>query len=200
MIPRFIATQLRPALLGFLALTALTGVAYPLAITGLARMLFPHQAEGSLLRKDGAIVGSSLIGQDCTDPGQFWGRPSATLAAEGKPQPCNAMASGGSNLGPSNPELIRTATAQIATLRGADPEALGPVPVDLVTTSASGLDPHISPAAAIFQVHRVAQVRGLDEVKVLELVAQNTEGPQLGFLGEPRVNVLKLNLALARLR
>lgn len=200
MTTRFIATHLRPALVGFLALTALSGVAYPLAITGLARMIFPHQAEGSLVRKDGAIVGSALIGQESTDPGQFWGRPSATLNAEGKPQPYNAMASGGSNLGPTNPELTKAAMARITTLRVADPEALGPVPVDLVTASASGLDPHISPAAARFQVHRVARVRGMDESKVLELVNQNTEGPQLGFLGAPRVNVLKLNLALAQLR
>ncbi len=200
MTTRFIATQLRPALVGFLALTALTGVAYPLAITGLARIFFPHQAEGSLVRKDGAIVGSALIGQDSTDPGQFWGRPSATVNPDGKPKPYNAMASGGSNLGPANPELAKAAIRRITTLRVADPEALGPVPVDLVTASGSGLDPHISPAAAIFQVHRVAQVRGLDEARVLELVTQNTEGPQLGFLGEPRVNVLKLNLALAQLR
>jgi len=200
MTTRFIATQLRPALVGFLALTALTGVAYPLAITGLARMLFPHQAEGRLVRKDGAIVGSALIGQESTDPGQFWGRPSATLNAEGQPQPYNAMASGGSNLGPTNPELTKAALARITSLRVADPEAMGPVPVDLVTTSASGLDPHISPASARFQVHRVARARGMEETRVLELVARNTEGPELGFLGGPRVNVLKLNIALAQLR
>lgn len=200
MTTRFMTTQLRPALVGFLALTALTGIVYPLAMTGLAKALFPRQAGGSLVWKGGAIVGSALIGQDITDPSRFWGRPSATLNAEGKPQPCNAMASGGSNLGPSNPDLAQAVKVRIATLKAADPEALGPVPIDLVTTSASGLDPHISPAAALFQVPRVARRCGLDEARVIELVTQNTESPQLGFLGEPRVNVLKLNLALAQLR
>lgn len=200
MTTRFMTTQLRPAVVGFLALSALTGVAYPLAITGLARLLFPRQAEGSLIRSGGTILGSTLIGQEFTDPAIFWGRPSATLNTQGKPQPYNAMASGGSNLGPSNPALSQAAAARIALLRAADPENHDPIPVDLVTASASGLDPHISPAAARFQVHRVARIRGLDGHRVLELVAQNTEGPQLGFLGEPRVNVVKLNLALAQLR
>jgi K+-transporting ATPase ATPase C chain len=188
--------QLRPALVSFLALTALTGLAYPLLVTGLARALFPRQAEGSLIRKDGKVIGSELIGQSFTDPGHFWGRPSATAGPDGKPLPYNGGNSGGSNLAPSNPDLKKAVEARIAALRAADPEATGPVPVDLVTASASGLDPHISPAAAAFQVHRVAKARGLDEAKVRALVAAHTEGPQLGLFGAARVHVLKLNLAL----
>jgi K+-transporting ATPase ATPase C chain len=188
--------QLRPALVSFLALTALTGLAYPLLVTGLARALFPRQAEGSLIRKDGKVIGSELIGQSFTDPGHFWGRPSATAGPDGKPLPYNGGNSGGSNLAPSNPDLKKAVEARIAALRAADPEATGPVPVDLVTASASGLDPHISPAAAAFQVHRVAKARGLDEAKVQTLVAAHTEGPQLGLFGAARVHVLKLNLAL----
>jgi K+-transporting ATPase KdpC subunit len=192
--------QLRPALVSFLALTALTGLAYPLLVTGLARTIFPRQAEGSLLRKDGQVIGSEWIGQSFTSPRDFWGRPSATVDASGKPQPYNAANGGGSNLAPSSPELHKAVAERIAALRASDPEATGPVPVDLVTASGSGLDPHISPASAAFQVRRVAKARGLDEAKVLELVAAHTEGPQLGVLGESRVNVLKLNLALEDLR
>ena len=188
--------QLRPALLSFIALTAITGLAYPLLVTGLARTLFPRQAEGSLIRREGRVIGSEWIGQSFTSPGDFWGRPSATVDGEGKPLPYNGANSGGSNLAPSNPRLKEAVQERVAALRSADPGATGPVPVDLVTASGSGLDPHISPAAAAYQTHRVAKARGLDETKVRELIAAHTEGAQLGFLGEPRVNVLKLNLAL----
>lgn len=192
--------QLRPALMSFLGLSVITGLAYPLALTGLARVLFPRQAEGSLLRRNGQVIGSAWIGQAFTDPGHFWGRPSATVDAGGKPLPYNGANSGGSNLAPSNPDLAKAVQARIAALRAADPDATGPVPVDLVTASGSGLDPHISPAAAAFQVPRVARARGLAEAKVRALVARHIEGPQLGILGEPRVNVLELNLDLDRLR
>ncbi len=192
--------QLRPAIVSFLGITAITGLAYPLALTGLAKALFPWQAAGSLLRRDERVVGSARIGQAFTDPGHFWGRPSATVGPDGKPMPYNGASSGGSNLAPSNPALAEAVRARIAALRAADPEATGPVPVDLVTASGSGLDPHISPAAAEFQLHRVARARGLDEARVRTLVARHTEGPQLGILGEPRVNVLELNLDLDSLR
>ncbi len=188
--------QLRPALVSFLALSALTGLAYPLLVTGLAKAIFPRKAEGSLLRKEGKVIGSELIGQAFTDPGHFWGRPSATAGPDGKPLPYNGGNSGGSNLAPSNPDLRKAVEERIAALRAADPDATAPVPVDLVTASASGLDPHISPAAALFQAHRVAKARGLDEARVRALVAGHTEGSTLGLLGEARVNVLKLNLAL----
>ncbi|HJW33938.1 MAG TPA: potassium-transporting ATPase subunit KdpC [Holophagaceae bacterium] len=188
--------QLRPALLGFLGLTVITGLVYPALVTGLAKAIFPRQAEGSLIRQEGKVIGSELIGQSFTDPGHFWGRPSVTVNAEGKPLPYNGANSGGSNLAPSNPDLRKAVEERIAALRAADPEASGPVPVDLVTASASGLDPHISPAAAEFQVHRVAKARNLPEAQVRDLVRQHTEGPQLGVLGEAAVNVLKLNLAL----
>jgi len=191
--------QLRPALVSFIALSAITGLAYPLLVTGLARAIFPRQAEGSLIRKDGQVIGSEWIGQSFTAPGAFWGRPSATVDANGKPMPYNGANSGGSNLAPSNPDLRKAVEERIAALRASDPEATGPVPVDLVTTSASGLDPHISPAAAAFQVHRVAKARGLDEAKVRDLISSHVELPQLGVLGEARVNVLKLNLALDEL-
>lgn len=194
------ASHLRPALVSFLALTALTGLAYPLLVTGVARVAFPRQAGGSLLLRDGKVVGSEWIGQSFTDPGHFWGRPSATVDANGEPSPYNGASSGASNLAPSNPALATAVSARIAVLRAADPEATGPVPVDLVTTSGSGLDPHISPAAADFQVRRVARARHLEAARVRELVARHTEGPQLGVLGEPRVNVLKLNLDLDTLR
>jgi len=197
---RFLSAQLRPALVGFLALTVLTGILYPLAITGLARLLFPRQVEGSLVRQHGQIVGSSLIGQTFSDPGMFWARPSATVAANGSPLPYNALASGASNLGPSNPDLARAAQARREALLAADPGNQEPVPVDLVTASGSGLDPHITPEAALYQAGRVARARHLPEARVRTLVTTHTEGPQLGFLGEPRVNVLKLNLALAELR
>lgn len=188
--------HLRPALAAFLGLTVLTGVAYPLLVTGLAKAVFPHQAGGSLIRKNGEVIGSELIGQSFTDPVHFWGRPSATHDAKGQPLPYNGAMSGASNLAPSNPELAKAVADRIAALRAADPDATGPVPVDLVTASASGLDPHISPAAAEFQIHRVAKVRNLPEAQVRELVRQHTEGRQFGVLGETRVNVLKLNLAL----
>lgn len=192
--------QLRPAFVSFIALSAVTGLAYPLVITGLSRALFPRQAAGSLITMDGNVLGSELIGQAFSAPGDFWGRPSATVDGSGKPMPYNGANSGGSNLAPSNPELSRAVQARIAAFRAADPDSPESVPIDLVTASASGLDPHISPAAAAFQVRRVARARGLAEAKVLALVAAHTEGSQLGLLGEPRVNVLKLNLALGALR
>ncbi len=193
-------TQLRPALVSFLALSLLTGLAYPLLTTGLAKVLFPHQALGSLVYRDGQVLGSEWIGQSFTAPRDFWGRPSATVDANNKPLPYNAANSGGSNLAPSNPDLHNAVQARIATLKAADPDAQGPVPVDLVTASGSGLDPHISPAAAAYQVRRVAKARGLDEAKVRDLVVAQIEGPALGVIGESRVNVLKLNLALDQLR
>ncbi len=193
-------TQLRPALVSFLALSLLTGLAYPLLTTGLAKVLFPHQALGSLVYRDGQVLGSEWIGQSFTAPRDFWGRPSATVDANSKPLPYNAANSGGSNLAPSNPDLHSAIQARIATLKAADPDAQGPVPVDLVTASGSGLDPHISPAAAAYQVRRVAKARGLDEAKVRDLVVAQIEGPTLGVIGESRVNVLKLNLALDQLR
>ena len=192
--------HLRPALVGFLGLTAITGLAYPLLVTGAARALFPRQAAGSLLVRDGRVLGSEWIGQSFTDPAHFWGRPSATVDGEGKPLPYNGANSGGSNLAPSHPDLARAVQERIRALRAANPEATGPVPVDLVTTSGSGLDPHISPAAAEFQVRRVAKARHLDEARVRALVAKRVEGPQLGLLGEARVNVLKLNLDLDAIR
>ena len=186
---------LRPALVLFLALTLLTGVAYPLAVTGAAQLLFPAQAGGSLILRDGKPVGSALIGQNFTDPGHFWGRPSATGT-----MPYNASASGGSNQGPLNPALLDAVKGRIDALRAADPGNAGTIPVDLVTASASGLDPHISPAAARYQAARVARVRNLPLEKVQQLVAQETETPWLGLLGEPRVHVLRLNLALDALK
>lgn len=192
--------QLRPALVSFLALSALTGLAYPLVITGLSRILFPRQAAGSLIQVEGKVIGSELIGQAFTAPGDFWGRPSATVDANGKSLPYNGANSGGSNLAPSNSELFKAVQARMAALRAADPDATEAVPIDLVTASASGLDPHISPAAAAYQVRRVARARGLAEAEVQALVAAHMEGPQLGLLGEPRVNVLKLNLALEALQ
>ena len=183
--------QLRSALMMFFILTILTGVAYPLAVTAIAQLLFPHQANGSLIYKDGKPIGSTLIGQPFDDPKYFWGRPSATA-----PFPYNAAASSGSNLGPTNPALIETVKTRVAALKAADPRNDAPVPVDLVTASGSGLDPHISPAAAEYQVRRVARARGREEAFVRTLVSQHTEGRQLGMLGERRVNVLALNLAL----
>ena len=183
--------QLRSALMMFFILTILTGVAYPLAVTAIAQLLFPHQANGSLISKDGKPIGSTLIGQPFDDPKYFWGRPSATA-----PFPYNAAASSGSNLGPTNPALIETVKTRVAALKAADPRNDAPVPVDLVTASGSGLDPHISPAAAEYQVRRVARARGREEAFVRTLVSQHTEGRQLGMLGERRVNVLALNLAL----
>lgn len=186
---------LRPALVLFLVLTLITGVAYPLVVTSVAQSLFPAQAGGSLILRDGKPVGSVLIGQNFSDPGHFWGRPSAT-----GPMPYNASASGGSNQGPLNPALAEAVKARALALRAADPGNTAPVPVDLVTASSSGLDPHISPAAARYQVARVARARQLTAEKVLGLVEQQTETPLAGFLGESRVNVLRLNLALDDLK
>jgi K+-transporting ATPase ATPase C chain len=190
-------SQLRPALVLLVLLTLLTGVLYPLAVTGLAQLLFPHQANGSLIVIDGKTYGSELIGQPFDDPKYFWGRLSATGTF-----PYNAFnrgaltASSGSNYGPLNPALTQAAQARIDALKAADPENTAPIPVDLVTASGSGLDPHISVAAAYYQVQRVARVRGLTADQVTALVDKYTQGRQFGFLGEPRVNVLELNLAL----
>ena len=185
------SSELRPAIVLVATLTLLTGVVYPLAVTGVARLAFPRQAGGSLIVRDGRVVGSRLIGQAFDDPRFFWGRPSAT-----GPVAYHAAASSGSNLGPLNPALHDAVAARIAALRAADSTATGPVPVDLVTASGSGLDPHISPAAAAYQVTRVARSRGLEPAAVRALVAKHTEGRAFGLLGEPRVNVLELNLAL----
>ena len=174
-----------------LLLTLVAGVAYPLLVTALAQVLFPHQANGSLIGKGGRPIGSSLIGQAFTAPKYFWGRPSATA-----PQPYNGTGSGGSNLGPTNPALADAAKQRIDALRAADPSNDAPVPVDLVAASGSGLDPEISPAAAQYQLARVAHARGLPPAEVRALVARYTRGRQFGVLGEPRVNVLELNLAL----
>ncbi|RZL35506.1 MAG: potassium-transporting ATPase subunit KdpC [Rubrivivax sp.] len=184
-------TQLRPALTLFVALSLITGLAYPLAVTGIAQALFPRAANGSVVVDHGQAVGSELIGQAFTDPGHFWSRPSATA-----PGPYNAANSGGSNLAPTAPALLKAVKARIQALRAADPGNTAPVPVDLVTASASGLDPHISRAAADYQLARVARVRGLPVAQVRALVDAHTESRSLGFLGEPRVNVLGLNLAL----
>ena len=182
---------LRPAISLFVLLSVVTGIVYPLVTTGIAKVIFPEKASGSLIVKDGKPVGSALIGQNFTDPKYFWGRPSAT-----SPQPYNAAASSGSNQGPLNPALSDAVKGRIETLRAADPGNNNPVPADLVTASASGLDPHISPAAAAYQVARVAKARGLPQEKLTALIEQHTEGRQWGLFGEPRVNVLKLNLAL----
>jgi K+-transporting ATPase ATPase C chain len=181
----------RPALTLFVLLSILTGIAYPLLVTAVATPLLGDKAGGSLLTKEGKAVGSMLIGQNFSDPGHFWGRPSATA-----PQPYNGAASGGSNLGPLNPALVDAVKARVDAFRGADPGNPQPVPVDLVTASGSGLDPHISPAAAKYQVARVAKARHLSEERVTRLVAEHTQGRQWGLFGEPRVNVLELNLAL----
>ena len=186
---------IRPALVLFFVLTLVTGLAYPLLVTVTAKSLFPAQASGSLIFRDGKAVGSALIGQNFSDPGHFWGRPSAT-----SPMGYNAAASSGSNMGPLNPALTEAVKTRIAALRAADPGNTAPVPVDLVTASASGLDPHISPAAALYQAGRVAKIRGLDLAKVHSLIDQQTEKPLLDFLGEEQVNVLKLNLAIEALR
>ena len=183
--------MIRPAVSLFVLLTVVTGVVYPLAVTGVAKAAFPHQAEGSLIVKDGKAVGSSLIGQNFTEPKYFWGRPSAT-----GPMPYNASGSGGSNQGPLNPALVDAVKVRIEALKAADPGNALPVPIDLVSTSASGLDPHISVAAAQYQAARVARVRGLSHEAVHAAINRHSEGRLLGLLGEARVNVLELNLEL----
>jgi K+-transporting ATPase ATPase C chain len=184
-------SQLRPALVTVAALSLVTGLAYPLALTGIGQAVCPRQAQGSLIVRQGQIAGSLLIAQHTEDPRLFWGRLSATGDS-----PTNASNSGGSNLAPSNPDLTKAAAARIKALQALDPGNPAPVPVDLVTASGSGLDPHITPAAAAYQVHRVAQARGLAENRVQELVKRATQGRTLGLVGEPRVNVLQLNLSL----
>ena len=184
-------THVRAAIVSLVLFTVLTGVAYPALVTVIAQLVFPHQANGSLILQDGKPVGSALIGQPFDDPRYFWGRPSATA-----PFADNAGASTGSNLSPTNPDLAKAVQGRVEALRAADPGNAAPVPVDLVTASGSGLDPHISPAAALYQVGRVAKARKLDTQAVQQLVDRHTEGRWLGVLGEPRVNVLQLNLAL----
>jgi len=186
-----VLAQLRPALMVLLLLTLVTGIAYPLVVTGIAQAVFPSQAQGSLVSRDGRVVGSTLIGQPFDDPMYFWSRPSAT-----SPFADNAGSSAGSNLSPTNPDLVKAVQRRVDALRAADPGNTAPIPVDLVTASASGLDPHISPAAALYQVPRVAKIRGLQPDVVRQMVERHVEGRFLGFLGEPRVNVLALNLAL----
>ncbi len=183
--------HIRPTLTLLAAFTVLTGLAYPLAVAVLAQVAFPHQANGSLIMRGGTAVGSELIGQQFSDPKHFWGRPSAT-----GPAPYNAAAGAGSNLGPTNPHLRDAVAERLALLRQADPDDTRLIPVDLVTASGSGLDPHISLAAAEYQVGRVARARGLPEYEVRQLVARHVEPRQWGLLGEPRVNVLRLNMAL----
>jgi K+-transporting ATPase KdpC subunit len=185
---KYMRTQIQPAIMILVFMTLITGVIYPLAVTGIAQIMFPHQANGSMTIINGKAYGSELIGQHFDDPKYFWGRPSAAGY--------DAKSSSGSNYGPTNPALQERIQARINALKAADPDNTLPIPVDLVTASASGLDPHISVAAALYQVHRVAQARGLSDDVVKALVDQYTEGRQFGFLGEPRVNVLLLNLAL----
>ena len=195
--------EIRPAIVVLLALTLITGLVYPLAMTGIAEVIFPRQAQGSLIERDGKVIGSALFGQVFTSDKYFHGRPSATTAPDPNdatktiPAPYNAANSGGSNLGPSNKALIDRVQGDIEALKNENPAAA--VPADLVTTSASGLDPHISPEAALFQVPRIAKARNLPEDRIRQLVEDNAEGRFLGLLGEPRVNVLLLNLALDRI-
>jgi len=192
--------EIRPAIVFMIALTLITGVAYPFAVTGSAQVLFPYQAQGSLVERDAKVIGSILIGQEFTSDGYFHGRPSATTAPDPNdstktvPAPYNAGNSGGSNLGPTSKPLIERVQGEVQKLKQENPSAQ--VPIDLVTTSASGLDPHISPEAALFQVPRVAKARNLPEDRIRQLVAENTSARFAGLLGEPRVNVLQLNLAL----
>ena len=188
-------SEFRPALVMILVWTLITGLAYPLLVTGIAQVAFPREANGSLIEREGKPVGSSLIGQPFTDPKYFWSRPSATA-----PYPYNASASSGSNQGPLNPALSDAVAARIKALRDADPDNKASVPVDLVTASASGLDPHISPAYALLQVARVAKARRLPEQRIRTLVEGQVDGRTLGLIGEPRINVLRLNLALDALQ
>jgi len=195
--------EIRPAIVLIVALTLITGLGYPLAMTGLSQVIFPHQSQGSLIERDGKVVGSELIGQTFASDGYFHGRPSATTGpdpadpSKSVSQPYNAVNSGGSNLGPTNKALIDRVKADVDKLKQENPSQ--PVPLDLVTTTGSGLDPHISPEAALFQIPRVAKARNLAEDRVRQLVSENTEGRTFGILGEPRVNVLALNLALDRI-
>jgi potassium-transporting ATPase KdpC subunit len=182
---------LRPALTLFVALSLITGLLYPLAVTGVSQLTFPEAAQGSLIRQGGKVVGSSLIGQPFSEAGHFWSRPSAT-----GPMSHNAAMSSGSNLGPMNPALTEAVKARVQALQAADPGNARPIPIDLVTASASGLDPHISRAAADYQLPRIVRVTGLSEPQVRQLIDQHTQGTWLGFLGEARVNVLALNMAL----
>lgn len=184
-------TYLKPAIILFILFTLLTGLLYPLAITGIAQLAFPSQANGSLIKQNGTVMGSTLIGQPFTNPAYFWGRLSATA-----PTPYNAAASSGSNYGSLNTSLAESVQARIAALQEADPTNTAPIPVDLVTASGSGLDPHISPAAALYQMPRIARERGLSEEVVRQLIADHTQGWFLGLFGEPTVNVLQLNMAL----
>ena len=194
--------EIRPAIVFIVVLTVITGLLYPFAMTGIAGVVFPYQAQGSLIERDGKVVGSALIGQDFTSAGYFHGRPSATVAPDPNdstktvPAPYNAANSGGSNLGPTNKALIERVQGDVEKLQEENPPAQ--IPIDLVTTSGSGLDPDISPAAAHFQVPRVAKARNMPEDRVRQLVDEHVEGRSLGFLGEPRINVLALNLALDR--
>ena len=194
--------EIRPAIVFVVALTVITGLLYPFAMTGIAGVVFPYQAQGSLIERNGKVVGSALIGQDFTSAGYFHGRPSATVGPDPNdstktvPAPYNAANSGGSNLGPTNKALIDRVQGDVEKLQQENPSAQ--VPIDLVTTSGSGLDPDISPAAALFQVPRVAKARNMPEDRVRQLVDEHVEGRTLGFLGEPRINVLALNLALDR--
>jgi K+-transporting ATPase ATPase C chain len=185
--------MLRPLLVLFVLLTVLTGLVYPLVVTGIGRVVFPNQVSGSLVMRDGKAVGSSLIGQSFQEPKYFWGRLSAT-----SPMPNNGTASSGSNLGPTNPALVDAVRGRIDALKAADPDNSLPIPVDLVTASASGLDPDVSPAAALYQVGRVARARHMDPLKLRQLVLAHVEAPQWGIFGEARVNVLLLNLGLDR--
>jgi potassium-transporting ATPase KdpC subunit len=187
--------QLRPVFIVFLLLTVVTGIVYPLLVTGIAQLAFPEKANGSLIRSEGGYAGSELIGQPFDDPKYFWGRLSATPDF-----PYNSASSSGSNLGPSNPALAEAVKTRVAALQKADPGNTSPLPIDLVTSSGSGLDPHLSPAAVFYQVPRVAKARGLSEDQVRQLAGRFVEPRQWGFLGEPRVNILKLNLSLDRLR
>jgi K+-transporting ATPase ATPase C chain len=188
-------TLIRPAIVLFLIMTVLTGIVYPFAVTGIAQVLFHDQAAGSLVLRDGKPIGSRLIGQSFSEPKYFWSRPSATA-----PQPYNAIASSGSNLGPLNPALTDAVKSRIDALKAADPTNTLPIPVDLVTASASGLDPEISIAAANYQAARVARTRGLDPAAVQSLIASHSRGSLFGLVGEPRINVLELNLALDALK
>jgi K+-transporting ATPase ATPase C chain len=187
--------QLRPVFIVFLLLTVVTGIGYPLLVTGVAQLAFPEKANGSLIRREGGYVGSELIGQPFDNPKYFWGRLSATPDF-----PYNSASSSGSNLGPSNPALAEAVKTRVAALQKADPGNTLPLPIDLVTSSGSGLDPHLSPAAVFYQIPRVAKARSLSEDQVRQLTGRFVEPRQWGFLGEPRVNVLKLNLSLDRLR